>query len=123
MVISTVGLAVSTALLTKAAQETAVERDESHIQRRRAESNFHLALQALDEIYLEVAESRLPNKSQLTAADSALLKKALKFWRRAKDKDHRNDKAVNGRRFQQTSSAINRPGCLETGRPRIASAE
>ena len=43
------------------------ERDEANSQRSRAEANVQLALQALEEIYIEVAENRFP-KDQLTEA-------------------------------------------------------
>ena len=42
-------------------------------------ANERLALQALDEMFIEVFERRFP-KQQLTPKDHALLEKALKFY-------------------------------------------
>jgi tetratricopeptide (TPR) repeat protein len=49
-------------------------------QRQRAQGNLQVALTALDGIYLQVAEERLPRDPQRKKEDTELLKKALAFY-------------------------------------------
>jgi serine/threonine protein kinase/Tfp pilus assembly protein PilF len=49
-------------------------------QRRRAETNLRIALEALDEIYLKVVEDNLPRDPQREAEYRELLQKSLSFY-------------------------------------------
>jgi serine/threonine protein kinase/Tfp pilus assembly protein PilF len=50
------------------------------LERQRAQGNLQVALSALDGIYLQVAEERLPRDPQRKKEDTELLKKALDFY-------------------------------------------
>jgi serine/threonine protein kinase/tetratricopeptide (TPR) repeat protein len=50
------------------------------LQRERAQGNLQVALKALDGIYLQVAEERLPRDPRRKKEDTELLKKALDFY-------------------------------------------
>jgi serine/threonine protein kinase len=56
-------------------------------QRQRAQENLELALKALDEIYLQVAEQRLPRDPRYKAQDRQLLQRALEFYKRFAEKN------------------------------------
>jgi serine/threonine protein kinase/tetratricopeptide (TPR) repeat protein len=58
------------------------QRQVADQQRQRAQGNLQLALKALDNIYLQVAEERLPRDPQRKKEDTELLKKALEFYQR-----------------------------------------
>jgi serine/threonine protein kinase/tetratricopeptide (TPR) repeat protein len=79
LLFSIIGLTVSTLFMANAAGVATRERTEADTQRTRAVANERLALQALDEMFIEVFERRFP-KQQLTPTDHALLEKALTFY-------------------------------------------
>lgn len=79
VLISIVSLVVATAFMARVASVAVAERHEASLQRNRAIANERLALQALDEMFMEVFENRFPS-DQLTATDHALLEKALGFY-------------------------------------------
>src|SRR5262249_50820610 len=56
-------------------------------QRRRAEETLKLGFQALEEIYLEEAEERLPRAGPAGSPDRRLLEKALRFYQAFLDKN------------------------------------
>jgi tetratricopeptide (TPR) repeat protein len=56
------------------------EREQKDAAYKQAQENPRLALKALDEIYLQVAEERLPRDPQRKKEDQELLKKALGFY-------------------------------------------
>jgi tetratricopeptide (TPR) repeat protein len=56
------------------------EREQKDAAFKQAQENLHLALKALDEIYLQVAEERLPRDPQRKKEDEELLQKALGFY-------------------------------------------
>ncbi len=80
-------LAATTAVVwRKEAQARAAYRAEAAAraaeeeERRRAEQNLRLALQALDEVYLHVAERQFPRDLRREQEDRELLQKALTFY-------------------------------------------
>jgi serine/threonine protein kinase/tetratricopeptide (TPR) repeat protein len=78
-----VGAGVSTWLAVRATRAQQVadrQRQVADQQRQRAQGNLQLALKALDNIYLQVAEERLPRDPQRKKEDTELLKKALDFY-------------------------------------------
>ncbi len=80
LVITTITLAVSTLLVARAAHRESQQARLASDQRDRARANVRLGLQALDEIYIDVAAQRLPQQAHLSAADRSLLQKALQFY-------------------------------------------
>jgi tetratricopeptide (TPR) repeat protein len=62
-------------------------------QQKRTQRNLSLALEALDEIYLQVAEQRLPRDPQRQQEDQELLRKAVAFYERFAE-ENRTDPAV-----------------------------
>jgi serine/threonine protein kinase len=86
-IVSLVALSASTALIWRAknAAQTAydneaTQRTQSDKNLRRAERNLELALQALDEVYLRIAERRFPGDPVLERADREVLQKAITFY-------------------------------------------
>jgi serine/threonine protein kinase len=87
-VLSTIGiLAVSNVRIAKekGQKETALEQakinqETAEHERQRAEDNLNVALQALDGIYLELADDRIPRDPSAKKKDEELLKKALGFY-------------------------------------------
>jgi serine/threonine protein kinase len=61
---------------------TQAERDLAESQRKRAEQNVALALQVLDNIYLQVAERQFPRDPKREREDRELLARALDFYER-----------------------------------------
>jgi serine/threonine protein kinase/Flp pilus assembly protein TadD len=68
-----VGLFINTALLQNERARTAAERDHT-------QETLDLALQALDEIYLQVANKRMPRDPERLKEDQELLRRALHFY-------------------------------------------
>jgi tetratricopeptide (TPR) repeat protein len=87
LVVGVAGLALSNVrvrheqLRTNRALEKAENNyQEAQAQRRRAEENVQLALQALDEIYLKIAEQKLPDQLELNEQDQKFLEQVLPFY-------------------------------------------
>jgi len=72
LVLTVVGLALSTVLITR-------QQQIAQSQRVRAEGNLRLALEALDEIHMKIVEE-LPVKSKIKPEDRVLLDKTLEFY-------------------------------------------
>jgi serine/threonine protein kinase len=73
LVLVMIGSGVGTLLIAR-------ERDVAQANYQRAEDNLEVAYQVLDEIYLEQAETRLPQEQALTPKDRQFLEKALGFY-------------------------------------------
>lgn len=69
LIVGAVGLAISNVLVSR--------------QRERAEANFQVARQAVDDMYTQVAEEWLAEQSQLEPLQKEFLQKALHFYERA----------------------------------------
>jgi serine/threonine protein kinase/Flp pilus assembly protein TadD len=87
LVVAIIALTVSTlAIWHKQVQTRAALQAEARAhaaeadQRRRAEKNVHLALAALEKIYLQVAEQRLPRDPQREREDRQLFRQVLVFY-------------------------------------------
>src|SRR5262249_2405123 len=55
-------------------------RDAEAAQHGRAQENLRLALQVLDDIYLQIAQDRVPRDPHQTRQEHELLKRALEFY-------------------------------------------
>jgi serine/threonine protein kinase len=55
-------------------------RDAEADQNRRAQENLRLALRVLDDIYLQIAQDRVPRDTHQTRQEHELLKRALEFY-------------------------------------------
>jgi serine/threonine-protein kinase len=80
-VVLLVSLGVATTLLGAANDRERQSKTVAEQQGRRAEENLRVALKALDDIYLEIAEQHLPRDAQRKKEDLLLLNKALAFYR------------------------------------------
>jgi serine/threonine protein kinase len=74
VLLAVAGLVVSNVLITR-------EGNQKEEARQRAQRNLRLALKALDEIYLRLAEQRLPRDPRGKQEDRELLENALVFYR------------------------------------------
>ena len=75
-----VGSIVAAVLIYQEQQRTLEAYQREADQRRRAETNLRIALEALDEIYLKVVEDNLPRDPQREPEYRELLQKALSFY-------------------------------------------
>jgi eukaryotic-like serine/threonine-protein kinase len=75
-----IGSIVAAVLIYQEQQRTFEAYKRETDQRRRAETNLRIALQALDEIYLKVVEDNLPRDPQREPEYRELLQKALSFY-------------------------------------------
>jgi tetratricopeptide (TPR) repeat protein len=75
-----VALAVSTVVVWRSKNAAQNAYSNEVAQRVRAERNLELALQALDEVYLRIAERRFPGDPVLERSDRDVLQKALSFY-------------------------------------------
>jgi serine/threonine protein kinase len=82
LVLAVIGLSVGAALIWEEQGQTAKALLAESRQRRLLGANLVLALKALDEIYLTVAETRLMGPGQIDPRDRELLQKALRFYER-----------------------------------------
>jgi tetratricopeptide (TPR) repeat protein len=80
VVLAVVGLAASNLRIRQ-------EKDRTEGARQQAQRNLRLALKALDEIYLRLAEQRLPRDPRGKEEDRELLKNALAFYRQFADEN------------------------------------
>jgi len=80
LVLTSLGLAVGALLIAREQTATLAAYESEAQQRRRAEENLRLALDALDKVYLEVADQRLLQKAELTDEDRDFLEGALGFY-------------------------------------------
>jgi serine/threonine protein kinase/Flp pilus assembly protein TadD len=80
-VVAVMALLVS-AVVILAVSNRRIEQEKGHKeqQAKRAQTNLRLALRALDGIYLQVAEERLPRDPQRKKEDTAVLHRALDFY-------------------------------------------
>jgi serine/threonine protein kinase len=85
------------------------EKGQKEAQQQRAQDNLRLALQALDGIYLQVAEVHLPRDPQRKKEDRVLLQKALDFYHQFADKNS-NDPSVR----REVSQACRRVGDIQS---------
>jgi tetratricopeptide (TPR) repeat protein len=69
----------------------ALEREKD--ERRLAEENQQLAFRALEEIYLQVAEARMPHDPRTRQEDDKLLQKALRFYQALARQDSSDKKS------------------------------
>jgi serine/threonine protein kinase/tetratricopeptide (TPR) repeat protein len=95
-----IGLAVNNHLIVQEQSRT----DKAY---KRAQANLGLALETLDEIYMQVAEQRLPRDPQSRQEDQQLLEKAVGFYERFAE-ENRDDPAVG----REVCSAYRRAGQL-----------
>jgi tetratricopeptide (TPR) repeat protein len=84
-------------------QERAASR-----QQQRAEENLEVAYQVLDQIYLDLAENRLPRERQLGPEDRRLLEKALTFYQHFA-RQNNTDRRVR----EKTAKACLRVGAIQ----------
>src|SRR5205823_9546278 len=75
LAVTVVGLSVGSFLLWHA-------YDDATTQSQKKTKNFQLALEALDKVYLQVAEKQLPQKPRLEQSDRELLEQVLSFYER-----------------------------------------
>ncbi len=75
-----VAMAVCLAIIWRQKEQILAALDAEADQRRRAEQNWRLALQALDTIYLQTAERQFPRDPQREKEDRHLLEHALRFY-------------------------------------------
>ncbi|MBI1903940.1 MAG: protein kinase, partial [Planctomycetia bacterium] len=64
----------------KAARDAKEQRAQVEAERKRVEANVQLALDALEQIYLPLAEAEFPEKLELSQRDVQFLEKALPFY-------------------------------------------
>jgi tetratricopeptide (TPR) repeat protein len=88
-------------------------------QQQRAEENLEVAYQVLDQIYLDLAENRLPRERQLGPEDRRLLEKALTFYQHF---TRQND--TDPRVRERTAKAYLRVGAIQEklGQSQVAGA-
>ena len=84
LVLVSVGLAVSTFLIWE-------ERVRTQLALQRSETNVSIALDVLDQIYLQIAEQYLPRDSGLTNRDREILLRALQFYSQFADANADDD--------------------------------
>jgi serine/threonine-protein kinase len=77
-------------------------------QQQRAEENLDVAYQVLDQIYLDLADNRLPRERQLGPEDRRLLEKAFTFYQHF-TRQNNTDRRVR----EQTAKAYLRVGAIE----------
>src|SRR5262249_10334833 len=80
LVLTTLILALSNVRIQNEEQQKEAALGEARSNEERARKNVGVALKALDGIYLQVAEERLPRDAQRKKEDSELLKKAMEFY-------------------------------------------
>jgi serine/threonine protein kinase/tetratricopeptide (TPR) repeat protein len=80
LVLTTLILALSNVRIQKEKQQKETAFQQARANEERARKNVRVALKALDGIYLQVAEDRLPRVAQRKKEDSELLKKAMEFY-------------------------------------------
>jgi serine/threonine protein kinase/tetratricopeptide (TPR) repeat protein len=78
---------VSSVLIWSAYRRETLARQAESAQRQRAQSNLHQALRVLDDIYLQVAEDRVPRDLQQEQQEHELLKNALGFYQKFADEN------------------------------------
>jgi serine/threonine protein kinase/tetratricopeptide (TPR) repeat protein len=80
LIASVLILAISNVRIAQEKKQKEEAANTANRQQERAEENLRLALQALDEIYLQLAEDSLPRDPQRKKEDTELLRKALDFY-------------------------------------------
>jgi serine/threonine protein kinase/Tfp pilus assembly protein PilF len=80
LVLTTLILALSNVRIQNEKQQKETAFQQARANEERARKNVRVALKALDGIYLQVAEERLPRDAQRKKEDSELLKKAMEFY-------------------------------------------
>ena len=80
LVLSVVGLAVSTALVNRALEHAVLQRDEARAQRQRADGLYRLSRQAVDEMYAQIAEQWVLESTQLDELQQGFLRKGLRYY-------------------------------------------
>jgi tetratricopeptide (TPR) repeat protein len=79
-ILAAIGLGISNALIRREKEQTEAALEAEANQHRRAEANFRLALQSLEEMYTELAQERLAHRPDLKPLQREFLQKALKFY-------------------------------------------
>ena len=80
LLMAAIGLSIAAALIWQERDKVRKAYQAETEQRKLLAMNLELALKVLDEIYVDVAEKRLPRKSQFEQEDRELLRKALAFY-------------------------------------------
>lgn len=117
VLLALIGLTISTVLMTRSANVAKMERKEAESQRNRAMANERLALQALDEMFIDVFERRFPVEP-LTPSDHALLEKALQLYQGLA---RQNEGYATSR--HEVAKAYRRVGDIQTKLARYVQAE
>ncbi|MBY0523723.1 MAG: tetratricopeptide repeat protein [Gemmataceae bacterium] len=117
LVTAVAALTVSTVLISREQSRTLVER-------RRAEENFHTALQAVNDMLTEVAEDQLANEPRMEKKRRALLVKAKNYYEqflqeRSNDPKLRKETALAYQRLADISRLL---GDYEPARAEYAKA-
>jgi serine/threonine protein kinase/tetratricopeptide (TPR) repeat protein len=80
LILAATGLVVSNALIRKEQRRAEAALAAEQRQHNRAEANFRLALQSLDQLYTEFAQERLAHRPDLKPLQREFLEKALTFY-------------------------------------------
>ena len=96
-------LAVSTALITSAYRRETQQRAAANALRQRAETNFRLAREAVDQMLTEVGQETLSRVPHMEPVRRALLEKALGFYEKflVQEGDDRATRLETGRAFRR----------------------
>jgi serine/threonine protein kinase len=80
LVLAVVALAVSTVLIWQKNEELREAYEAEAAQKQRASDNLHVALEALEKVYLRLTEDRLPWQQNPDPRDRELLERLLSFY-------------------------------------------
>jgi tetratricopeptide (TPR) repeat protein len=80
LLVAVVVLAVSTVRVSREKERKGEALEQARASERRAQANLEMALNALDEISLQMSEARLLSDPRRRAEDKQLLKQALRFF-------------------------------------------
>jgi tetratricopeptide (TPR) repeat protein len=115
LLLTLIGLVASMLLIWREKEQTKSALAEAHTQAERAEANYQraqdnleTAYRVLEEIYVDVAEKRLAQQTQLTPEDRQILEKALAFYEQFA-RQNSTDPSVR----RKTSEAYLRVGAIQ----------
>jgi tetratricopeptide (TPR) repeat protein len=108
LVLAVAILAISNVRIEREKEQKDAAFKQAKANEERAQGNLRLALTALDRIYLQVAEERLPRDPARKAEDTELLKKALEFYQQFAQQNS-GDPAVR----REVTRALRRVGDIQ----------
>jgi serine/threonine protein kinase len=108
VLLTIIGLAVSTLLIYREQQRKEAALEAAADQNRRAGANLRLALESLERLYVDFAEDRLSHRPDLKPLQREFLQKALKFYE-AFAQENRGEPTVR----METGKALLRVGNIQ----------